>query len=130
MEVMNIHQIKTAWKKGYGYKEGSGTHAEFTDMMAKKTVTSRACKQIVQQYGDVFAIEAADKAEDIDSIDVVAEDVAHDVQNYANAQEFPMPEETETIEYEKSPAGEDEVLEQQVESEPDPAPQTQNPDWA
>ena len=129
MEVMNINQIKTAWKKGYGYKENSGTHAEFTDMMAKKTVISRACKQIVQQYGDVFAIEAADKAEDIDSVDVVAEDVAHDVQSYANAQEFPMPEESETIDQEEVPEG-DEVTEQQAEAEPEPTPQTQKPDWA
>ena len=129
MEVMNINQIKTAWKKGYGYKENSGTHAEFTDMMAKKTVISRACKQIVQQYGDVFAIEAADKAEDIDSVDVVAEDVAHDVQSYANAQEFPMPEESETIDQEEVPEG-DEVPEQQAEAEPEPTPQTQKPDWA
>jgi len=129
MEVMNINQIKTAWKKGYGYKENSGTHAEFTDMMAKKTVTSRACKQIVQQYGDVFAIEAADKAEDINSIDVVAEDVAHEVQNYANAKEFPMPDELEPLEQEEAPASE-EVPDQQAEPEPEPAPQPQNPDWA
>ncbi len=38
IEVMNINQIKTAWRKGYGYKENAGTHKEFTDMMAKKTV--------------------------------------------------------------------------------------------
>ena len=63
MEVMNIGQIKTAWKKGFGYKEGAGTHKEFTDMMAKKTVTSRACKQIVQQYGDVFVVDASEQNE-------------------------------------------------------------------
>ncbi len=129
MEVMNINQIKTAWKKGYGYKENSGTHAEFTDMMAKKTVISRACKQIVQQYGDVFAIEAADKAEDIDSVDVVAEDVAHDVQSYANAQEFPMPEDPDPIVQEETPEGED-VPDQQAEDETAPTPQPQKPDWA
>lgn len=131
MEVMNINQIKTAWKKGYGYKENSGTHAEFTDMMVKKTVTSRACKQIVQQYGDVFAIEASDKAEEVEVVDMVAEDVTHDVQNYANAQEFPMPGEPEPVEYEESPAGE-EVTDQQAESEsePEPLPQQQKPDWA
>lgn len=84
MEVMNIGQIKTAWKKGYGYKEGSGTHAEFTDMMAKKTVTSRACKQIVQQYGDVFAVEAFENAESHEDDDRVAEDVAYEVETQAN----------------------------------------------
>lgn len=134
MEVMNINQIKTAWKKGYGYKENSGTHAEFTDMMVKKTVTSRACKQIVQQYGDVFAIEAADKAEDIDSADVVAENVAYDVQSYANAQEFPMQEEADPVEQDEVPSDELEVQEQQTDFEPKqataPTAQPQKPDWA
>lgn len=88
MEVMNIQQIKTAWKKGYGYKEGSGTHKEFTDMMAKKTVTSRACKQIVQQYGDVFAVEGMEKAEELEDVDTVAEDVAYDIEQNANTVEF------------------------------------------
>ena len=88
MEVMNIQQIKTAWKKGYGYKEGSGTHKEFTDMMAKKTVTSRACKQIVQQYGDVFAVDGMEKAEELADVDTVAEDVAYDIEQNANTVEF------------------------------------------
>lgn len=97
MEVMNMNQIKTAWKKGYGYKENSGTHKEFTDMMAKKTVTSRACKQIVQQYGDVFAIDSYEKAEELESVDVVAEDMAYDIQQNANSEDFPDVIEDEVI---------------------------------
>lgn len=92
MEVMNISQIKTAWKKGFGYKENAGTHKEFTDMMAKKTVTSRACKQIVQQYGDVFAVESFEKAEELQEVDTVAVNVAYDIQQNANSEDFPMPE--------------------------------------
>ena len=92
MEVMNMAQIKTAWKKGYGYKENSGTHAEFTDMMAKKTVTSRACKQIVQQYGDVFAVSTYEQAEQRESDDVTAIDVAYEIENNANAVDFEEPE--------------------------------------
>lgn len=88
MEVMNFSQIKTAWKKGYGYKENSGTHKDFTDMMAKKTVTSRACKQIVQQYGDVFAVDSYEKAEELETADIVAEDVAYDIQQHANSEPF------------------------------------------
>ena len=103
MEVMNIQQIKTAWKKGYGYKEGSGTHKEFTDMMAKKTVTSRACKQIVQQYGDVFAVEGMEKAEELADVDTVAEDVAYDIEQNANTVDFPdadVVEEAQAVEAE------------------------------
>lgn len=107
MEVMNISQIKTAWKKGYGYKENSGTHKEFTDMMAKKTVTSRACKQIVQQYGDVFAVDSYEKAEELESADAVAEDVAYDIQQHANSEDF----EQEVIDSEV-------VTEEPVEEEP------------
>lgn len=88
MEVMNISQIKTAWKKGFGYKENSGTHKEFTDMMAKKTVTSRACKQIVQQYGDVFTVDSFEKAEQLENVDVVAENVSYDIQQNANSEDF------------------------------------------
>ena len=88
MEVMNINQIKTAWRKGFGYKENSGTHKEFTDMMAKKTVTSRACKQIVQQYGDVFAVSTYEKSEELENVDMVAEDVAYDIEQNANSVDF------------------------------------------
>lgn len=88
MEVMNIGQIKTAWKKGFGYKENSGTHAEFTDMMAKKTVTSRACKQIVQQYGDVFAVSAFEQAEERETDDKTAIDVAYEIEQNANSVDF------------------------------------------
>ena len=103
MEVMNINQIKTAWKKGYGYKEGSGTHKDFTDMMAKKTVTSRACKQIVQQYGDVFAVDGLDKAGKLEEVDVVKEDVRYEVEQNANMVEFePEPSDDKVIEIEAS----------------------------
>lgn len=98
MEVMNINQIKTAWKKGFGYKEGSGTHKEFTDMMAKKTVTSRACKQIVQQYGDVFVTSGMENAEKLENVDVVVEDVKYDIDKNANKEEFVPEVEAQTVE--------------------------------
>lgn len=98
MEVMNMNQIKTAWKKGFGYKEGSGTHKEFTDMMAKKTVTSRACKQIVQQYGDVFVTSGMENAEKLENVDVVVEDVKYDIKKNANTEEFVPEVEAKTVE--------------------------------
>lgn len=98
MEVMNMNQIKTAWKKGFGYKEGSGTHKEFTDMMAKKTVTSRACKQIVQQYGDVFVTSGMENAEKLENVDVVVEDVKYEIDKNANTEEFVPEVEEQTVE--------------------------------
>lgn len=89
LEVMNIKQIKTAWKKGYGYKENSGTHKEFTDMMVKKTVTSRACKQIVQQYGDVFAVDTYENAESHADDDKVVADSNYEIKQNENSIDFP-----------------------------------------
>ena len=54
-EVMNIKQIKQAWKQEYGYKEnGNGTHQKFTDQMAMKTVKNRLLKQINNTYGSFY----------------------------------------------------------------------------
>lgn len=92
VEVMNINQIENAWRKrqgGYTKGKAGATHTDFTDMMAKKTVTSRACKQIVQQYGDVFAVDAFENAESHERDDRVAIDANYEVQQNANTEDFP-----------------------------------------
>lgn len=88
IEVMNINQIKTAWRKGYGYKENAGTHKEFTDMMAKKTVVSRACRQIVQQYGDAVVVESVEHDDDFNNVDVDEANVVYDIERNANSEMF------------------------------------------
>lgn len=95
--VMNINQIKTAWKKGFGYKENSGTHKEFTDMMAKKTVTSRACRQIVQQYGDSAVVASIEKDDNRENVDIIAEDVAYEINQNANSEEFQVDDDVEDV---------------------------------
>lgn len=95
IEVMNINQIKTAWKKGFGYKENSGTHKDFTDMMAKKTVTSRACRQIVQQYGDSTVVDSIEKDDNRENVDIIAEDVAYEINQNANSEEFQVGDDVE-----------------------------------
>ena len=97
IEVMNINQIKTAWKKGFGYKENSGTHKEFTDMMAKKTVTSRACRQIVQQYGDSAVVASIEKDDNRENVDIIAEDVAYEINQNANSEEFQIDDDVEDV---------------------------------
>ena len=97
IEVMNINQIKTAWKKGFGYKENSGTHKEFTDMMAKKTVTSRACRQIVQQYGDSAVVASIEKDDNRENVDIIAEDVAYEIDQNANSEEFRVDDDVEEV---------------------------------
>lgn len=88
-EVMNIKQIKQAWKQGFGYKEnGSGTHQKFTDQMAMKTVKNRLLKQINNTYGS-FYDENYDSDEDIPAYDErMQADVEYDISNNANSVEF------------------------------------------
>lgn len=87
-EVMNIKQIRQSWQQGFGYKDGSGTHAKFTDQMAKKTVINRLCKLITNTYGDAFVSDAYDKAEDFEQTDLIAEDVRYEIAQNANQTEF------------------------------------------
>ena len=92
LEVMNMKQIKQSWQQGYGYKEGSGTHSKFADQMAKKTVINRALKQIINTHGDVFVQEADEHTEDINPADKIAADVAYEIAENSNKEEFVIDE--------------------------------------
>lgn len=92
LEVMNMKQIKQSWQQGYGYKEGSGTHSKFADQMAKKTVINRALKQIINTHGDVFVQEADERTEDVDRMEQVEADVAYEIAENSNKEEFVVDE--------------------------------------
>ena len=94
LEVMNMKQIKQSWQQGYGYKEGSGTHSKFADQMAKKTVINRALKQIINTHGDVFVQEADERTEDVDRMAQVEADVAYEIAENSNKEEFVVEEPT------------------------------------
>jgi recombination protein RecT len=52
-EIMTIDQIKKAWKRSkMDTNEEGGTHKEFPDQMAKRTVINRACKLAVNMSDD------------------------------------------------------------------------------
>lgn len=98
LEVMNIKQIKQSWSQGYGYKEnGNGTHQKFTDQMAKKTVINRALKQIINSHGDAFIQEVEEATEEIPKQDIIEHEVAYEIEQNANAEEF-IPDEPVAIE--------------------------------
>lgn len=119
LEVMNIKQIKQSWSQGFGYKEnGNGTHQKFTDQMAKKTVVNRALKQIINTHGDVFVQEADDDTETVSRDDAFAADVAYEIEQNANTEEF-IPEPMAIEEQPKHPTVADVV--QTAEKEPVPA---------
>lgn len=94
LEIMNIGQIKKAWSKGYGYKEGSGVHSDFADQMAKKTVINRACKNIINSSDDAYLNEL-ENTKDEDEFDIVDDIVQEDIKINANSEDF---DDIETIE--------------------------------
>lgn len=66
-------------------------------MMAKKTVTSRACRQIVQQYGDSAVVASIEKDDNRENVDIIAEDVAYEINQNANSEEFQVDDDVEDV---------------------------------
>lgn len=129
-EIMPISQIKKAWAKGYGYKEGQGVHSEFADQMAKKTVINRACKNIINSSDDGYLQEAFDNTSDNESADFVAEDVKHEIETNANSEEFVEPEiiEGEVIEAPRQEQPKQEQKKTKMGEKP-PVQTPEIPDW-
>ena len=103
-EVMTIAEIRQAWKQNKSNGGNGDTHKNFTGKMAKKTVLSSICKTIANTYGNTAIKEQIDMAEEIGEVDMVAEDVAYNIQQNANSEDFIVdePEVTETVEEPKA----------------------------
>ena len=90
VEVMNISQLKKAWNQRMGglKEDASSTHMKFKDQMAKKTVINRLCKLIGNTSTDGNISEISDRLDEVADVDMVAEDVAYEIENNANQIEF------------------------------------------
>lgn len=90
VEVMNINQLKKAWNQRMGglKEDASSTHMKFKDQMAKKTVINRLCKLIGNTSTDGNISEISDRLDEVADADMIAEDVAYDIENNANQIEF------------------------------------------
>lgn len=90
VEVMNINQLKKAWNQRMGglKEDASSTHMKFKDQMAKKTVINRLCKLIGNTSTDGNISEISDRLDEVADVDVVAEDVAYEIENNANTVDF------------------------------------------
>ena len=90
VEVMNINQLKKAWNQRMGglKEDASSTHMKFKDQMAKKTVINRLCKLIGNTSTDGNISEISDRLDEVADVDMVAEDVAYDIENNANQIDF------------------------------------------
>ena len=94
VEIMSIEQIKAAWNQG-AMKGNSPAHKNFPDQMAMKTVINRACKLLIRGSDDNILYD--DTVKDPDTIDVVAEDVKHEIQEKSNKKEMGFEEDDENI---------------------------------
>lgn len=90
VEVMNINQLKKAWNQRIGglKEDASSTHMKFKDQMAKKTVINRLCKLIGNTSTDGNISEISDRLDEVADVDMVAEDVAYEIENNANTVDF------------------------------------------
>lgn len=90
VEVMNINQLKKAWNQRMGglKEDASSTHMKFKDQMAKKTVINRLCKLIGNTSTDGNISEISDRLDEAAEVDMVAEDVAYEIENNANTVDF------------------------------------------
>ena len=99
IELMNISMIKQAWKQGFGYKEnGNGTHQKFTDQMCLKTVKNRCLKYIIRTNGSEEVNNIYNEFDEQQTTDIVAEDVAYEIEQNANTVDFVESEEPEVVE--------------------------------
>ena len=90
LEVMSMEQIKASWNQGAA-KGNSPAHRNFPDEMAKKTVINRVCKTIFGTSDDSALFEGTIlDTENDDTIDIVAEEVSHEVKQNANKTEISM----------------------------------------
>lgn len=110
VELMNMSMIKKAWKQGYGYREGEGTHASFTDQMAMKSVKNRCLKYIIRTYGTQALTDIVDAQEERENDDRVAMTMAHEVETNANSEVFVDAEVAEVVDTPKSEVIEAEVI--------------------
>lgn len=111
-EVMNMSQIKQAWKQGFNYRENGGTHQKFTDQMAMKTVKNRLLKYIIRTYRS-FGIND-DFEDDMPShSEIIETDVAYDIAENANTEDFIDGDvvESDTPETEETPTTKPEQVE-------------------
>lgn len=107
VEVMNIAQIKKAWTKGKAdLAKSNDVHNEFADQMAKKTVINRACKNFINSSDDGYLMETFERTANSEEVDVVAEQVAAEIEQNANS----MPFEQTVIEQQAAPRAAGEVV--------------------
>ena len=101
-EVMDIEQIKKAWKKSRMDPEREGsTHKEFPEEMARRTVIQRACKRYINSSSDdVLLLAALNRTDEIST----EEEVSAEIKEKANKEVIDL-EEVESPDEEQEQKG-------------------------
>ena len=116
-EIMDIEQIKKAWKKSKMDPEREGgTHKEFPEEMAKRTVIQRACKRYINSSSDdALLLAALNRTDEIST----EEEVSTEIKEKANK---------EVIDIEKADLpGEEKGQKELPEKKPDNPPSNHSP---
>lgn len=76
-EIMTWEQIQKSWGMSKTYKPGNtgGTHVDFPDQMALRTVIRRRCKPIINASNDALLMESI-RRQDMDAVDYEADEAA------------------------------------------------------
>ena len=118
-EIMTIDQLKSAWKQGNVYKEnGDNPHNNFTEEMAKKTVTNRICKKHINSSDDSNIITEA--VED-SNMKQVEHETQEEIEENANSEVIDV--EPEPIEKEQEEDSQEQQAEEQQEQDQEPEQQ-------
>lgn len=99
VEIMSIEQIRDSWNQG-AMKGNSPAHKNFPDQMAIKTVINRACKLLIRGSDDAVLYSEEDGAGE-NTIDVVAQDVKHEIKEKAHKEELGFKDISDAVEYEE-----------------------------
>lgn len=100
VEIMSRQQLENAWAQGQSWKAAkkngyeSATHKNFPEEMAKKTVLNRAAKKLINATDDSSIVggddfyQAFNETESISEKNIVAEQVAVEIEQNANSVPF------------------------------------------
>ncbi len=118
-EVMDIEQIKKAWKKSKMDPEREGsTHKEFPEEMCKRTVIQRACKRYINSSSDdVLLLAALNRTDEIST----EEEVAGEIREKGNKETIDISPAPEAKETKKAPQPEEKPKQKESE-QPEEAP--------
>lgn len=83
-EIMTWAQIQKSWTKSKTYKPGAttGTHGEFPDQMAMRTVIRRRCKPIINSSSDALLMASIQRQE----LDAAENEMDEEVAENAHAE--------------------------------------------